>query len=178
MTRRAEGGAESRLYTLQAILPHRTRSALHRCITRHGISRLPNIEGNKPATKKFTQYPIRYVHLDMAMVRMEERKLFLFVSLNRVCTFAYAELCEEASQVVAAQFLRNLIAAAPYKIHTVLTDNGIQFTNRKRDQFAFAHIFDRVCQEYDINHRLTRINYPWTNGQVERMSRTLSKKPP
>jgi hypothetical protein len=37
----------------------------------------------------------------------------------------------------AAQFLRNLIAAVPYKIHTVLTDNGIQFINRERDIYAF-----------------------------------------
>jgi hypothetical protein len=55
----------------------------------------------------------------------------------------------------------------------VLTDNGIQFTNRKRDQYAFQHIFDRVCQESGIDHRLTKTNHPWTNGQVERMNRTL-----
>jgi hypothetical protein len=36
----------------------------------------------------------------------------------------------------------------PYRIHTVLTDNGIQFTNRARDRYAFAHIFDRVCDEH------------------------------
>ena len=75
--------------------------------------------------------------------------------------------------MVAAQFLRNLMAVVPYKIHTVLTDNGIQFTNRKRDIYAFQHIFDRVCQEYGIDHRLTKTNHPWTNGQVERMNRTL-----
>jgi transposase InsO family protein len=74
---------------------------------------------------------------------------------------------------LAAQFLRNLIATVPYTIHTVLTNNGIQFTNRKRDLCAFQHIFDRVCQESGIDHRLTKTNHPWTNGQVERMNRTL-----
>ena len=39
------------------------------------------------------------------------------------------ELHREAGKATAAQFLRNLIAAVPYAIHTVLTDNGIQFTN-------------------------------------------------
>ena len=67
------------------------------------------------------------------------------------------------------------MAAIPYKIHTVLTDNGIQFTNRKGDQYAFHPIFDRICQEYGIDHRLTKINHPWTNGQVERMNRTLKE---
>jgi transposase InsO family protein len=75
--------------------------------------------------------------------------------------------------MVAAQFLRNLIAAVPYKIHTVLTDNGIQFTNRSRERYAFRHIFERVCGEQGIEHRLTKVNHPWTNGQVERMNRTL-----
>src|SRR5687768_17143410 len=89
--------------------------------------------------------------------------------------FAYAELHAEAKKMVAAQFLRNLIATVPYKIHTVLTDNGIQFTNRKRDVYAFHHIFDRVCQANGTEHRLTKTNHPWTNGQVERMNRTLKE---
>jgi hypothetical protein len=36
-------------YALQATIPHLTRSSLHRCLQRHGISRLPDIEGDKPA---------------------------------------------------------------------------------------------------------------------------------
>jgi transposase InsO family protein len=63
----------------------------------------------------------------------------------------------------------------PDKIYTILTDNGIQFTNRQRDQYGFQHIFARVCQEHGIQHRLTETNHPWTNGQVERMNRTLKE---
>jgi transposase InsO family protein len=163
------------LYALQATLPHLTRSALHRCLQRHGISRLPAMAGDKPGKKKFQAYPIGYFHIDIAEVRTEEGKLSLFVAIDRACKFAYAELHADANKLVAAQFLRNLLAAIPYKIHTVLTDNGIQFTNRKRDIYAFHHIFDRVCQEYGIDHRLTKTNHPWTNGQVERMNRTLKE---
>jgi hypothetical protein len=163
------------LYALQATIPHLTRSALHRCLKRHGINRLPTIEGDKPAKKNFKQYPIGYFHIDMAEVRTEEGKLRLFVAIDRTSKFAYAELHMDAHKTIAAQFLRNLIAAVPYKIHTVLTDNGIQFTNRKRDQYAFQHIFARVCQEFGIDHRLTKTNHPWTNGQVERMNRTIKE---
>ena len=35
------------LYALQATLPNLTRSSLHRCLKRHGISRLPEIAGDK-----------------------------------------------------------------------------------------------------------------------------------
>jgi transposase InsO family protein len=163
------------LYALQATLPHLTRSALHRCLQRHGISRLPDMAHDKPGKKKFKAYPIGYFHIDIAEVRTEEGKLSLCVAIDRACKFAYAELHADANKLVAAQFLRNLLAAMPYKIHTVLTDNGIQFTNRQRDIYAFHHIFDRVCHEYGIDHRLTKTNHPWTNGQVERMNRTLKE---
>ena len=39
------------------------------------------------------------------------------------------------------------------------------------------HRFDRACLKHRIEHRFTKPNHPWTNGQVERMNRTL-KKPP
>ncbi len=39
------------LYSLQATIPHLTRSSLHRCLQRHGISRLPEVTGDKPNKK-------------------------------------------------------------------------------------------------------------------------------
>ena len=35
------------LYALQPSIPQLTRSALHRCLQRHGISRLPDVEGER-----------------------------------------------------------------------------------------------------------------------------------
>lgn len=163
------------LYALQATIPHLTRSSLHRCLQRHGISQLPDIEGDKPSRKTFKSYPIGYFHLDIAEVRTEEGKLYLFVAIDRTSKFAYAELLHTYGKMDAAQFLRNLIKIVPYKIHTILTDNGIQFTNRAIDRYAGVHIFDRVCRENGIEHRLTKISHPWTNGQVERMNRTLKE---
>ena len=45
------------LYALQATIPHLTRSSLHRCLQRHGISRLPEVTGDKEPKKKFKTYP-------------------------------------------------------------------------------------------------------------------------
>lgn len=88
---------------------------------------------------------------------------------------AYAELHECAKRATAAEFLRSVVAAFLYQLHTVLTDNGIQFTHRKRDRHAFRHLFDRVCAEHKIKHRLAKVGHPWTNGQIERMNRTLKE---
>ena len=157
------------LYGLQPTIPHLTRSSLHRCLERHGISRLPEIEGDKPEKKRFATYPLGYFHIDIAEVSTEEGKLRLFVAIDRTSKFAFVRLVESAGKMEAAQFLRELIEAVPYRIHTVLTDNGVQFTL----------------------HRLTKVNHPLgdlmvavpagtdrgrcprTNGQVERINRTI-----
>jgi len=161
------------LYGLQPTIPHLTRSSLHRCLERHGISRLPETEGDKPQKKRFASYPLGYFHIDLAEVSTEEGKLRLFVATDRTSKFAFARLVGSAGKMEAAQFLRGLIAAVPYRIHTVLTDNGVRFTPRKQDVWDSRHIFDRVCGQHGIEHRLTKVNHPWTNGQVERMNRTL-----
>jgi transposase InsO family protein len=161
------------LYALQPTIPHLTRSALHRCLQRHGISRLPEVDGDRPGKKRFASYPIGYFHIDIAEVSTEEGKLRLFVAIDRTSKFAFARLVESAGKMEAARFLRELVEAVPYRIHTVLTDNGVQFTPRKQDVWDGRHIFDRVCDEHGIEHRLTKVNHPWTNGQVERMNRTL-----
>jgi transposase-like protein len=160
---------------LQATIPHLSRSALHRCYQRHGISRLPDVSSDKSTKKKFRKYPIGYFHIDSAEVRTEEGRLYLFVAVDRTSKFAYVELHERQTKMIAAAFLRNLIAAVPCKIHTILTDSGIRFTNRRQDRYAFTHVFDRVCDENTIKHRLTQVKHPWTNGQVERMNRTIKE---
>ena len=52
------------LWSLQATIPHLTRSSPHRCLQRHGISRLPEADGDRPAKKTFKPYTIGFFHLD------------------------------------------------------------------------------------------------------------------
>ena len=60
------------LYALQPTIPSLTRSSLHRCLQRHGLGRLPEVDGDKPQRKRFKAYPLGYVHVDIAEVRTEE----------------------------------------------------------------------------------------------------------
>ena len=175
------------LYALQATIPQLTRSSLHRCLQRHGISRLPEVEGDKTTKTRFKSYPIGYFHIDIAEVRTAEGKLYLFVAIDRTSKFAFVQLHRKATTRVAGDFLRALIKAVPYKVHTVLTDNGIHFTDpaggawtptELKDKMARgepfrAHSFEYACACNDIDHRLTKPRHPWTNGQVERMNRTI-----
>ena len=62
-----------RRHALQPTSARLTRSSLHRCLQRHGISPLPEVEGDKPK-QKFKRYPIGYFHIDIAEVRTAEGK--------------------------------------------------------------------------------------------------------
>ena len=168
-------------------IPHLTPSSLHRCLQRHGISRLPDVEGEASAKCRFESYPIGFPHIDLAEVRTAEGRLYMFVAIDRTSRFAFVALHRHAKQRTAGDVLRHLAHAVPYKIHTVLTDNGIHFTTPgaggaaasliaealDRDEPFWAHAFEYACGQLGIEHRLTRPKHPWTNGQVKRMNRTI-----
>jgi transposase InsO family protein len=123
----------------------------------------------------------------LAEVRTAEGRLYMLVAIDRTSEFAFVELHREAKQRTAGEFLRHLAQAVPYTIHTVLTDNGIHFTTPgaggsaapliaealARGEPIWAHAFGYACAQLSIEHRLTKPKHPWTNGQVERMNRTI-----
>ena len=75
----------------------------------------------------------------------------MFVAVDRTSKYAYVELHEKATREVATQFLEKLIEKVPFTIHTVLTDNGGQFTNPRNPKVQKEIIdqIDQIDQETD-----------------------------
>lgn len=110
----------------------------------------------------------------------------MFVAIDRTSKFAFVELHEKATTARIERVPAAADRSRPYRIHTVLTDNGIQFTTPGAGGSAVplireaiangelfrAHAFEYACARNDIEHRTTKARHPWTNGQVERMNRT------
>ena len=164
------------LYALQPTIPHLTRSSSHRCLQRHGISRVPEMEGDTPKKQRFKRDPTGFLHIDIAELGAAEGKLYLFVAIDRTSKFAVAQLVEKADRKTAWEFLELLLETLPYQLHTILTDNGIQFAEQPRNRntnISRPMRFDMICEANGIEHRRTKPNHPWTNGQVERMNRTI-----
>ena len=57
---------------LRGRIPALSRSALHRCLQRHGISRLPSRSDRAPKRGRFADTPIGYLHIDSCEVRAED----------------------------------------------------------------------------------------------------------
>jgi transposase InsO family protein len=125
--------------------------------------------------------------IDIAEVRTARGKLHLLVAIDQTSKFPFVELHEKMARRTAGDYLRRLVAAVPYKVHTLLTDNGAHFTTPgnttsaapdikaalEAAELVWAHALEYACAQNDIDHRLTKPKHPWTNGQVERMSRTI-----
>ena len=126
------------LYALQATIPLLSRSALPRCFQRRGISRLPHW---LPA-RRFCR------SADRGRAPVAPKCLMrIFVAIDRTSKVVFAELHPRAKRVVAAEFLRRVLDKLPYKAHTVLTDNGVQFMPQAHQLLLGGHSFDRICRE-------------------------------
>ena len=76
---------------------------------------------------------------------------------------------EEHTPENSVRFLLMVIKAFPFKIKTIQTDNGTEFTYSK--EYARTHPFDIFCKKVGIEHKLIRPRTPWHNGKVERSHR-------
>ena len=110
---------------LRETIPALSRSALHRCLARHGISRLPRSEEKASQRKRFAETTIGYVHIDVCELRLAHGKPFMFLAIGRVSKFTLVAFLDANTKMNGAAFLREVVAAFPYAIHTVLTDGVV-----------------------------------------------------
>ena len=173
--------------TREFITPAASRSGLDRCLRRHGLSNLkalrPTEDQASPApAKPFKTYAPGFVHVDVKYLPQmpdEDQRRYLFAAIDRATRWVYVELLDDKSAASASAFLARLIAAAPFTITKLLTDNGKEFTDRfcatgEREPTG-RHAFDQVCTAHAIEHRLIAPRRPQTNGMVERFNGRIAE---
>ncbi|WP_410177135.1 IS481 family transposase [Streptomyces fungicidicus] len=165
-----------------AVLPVPSRMTVYRILVRHGLVE-PGVRRRKRSDYKRWQRdrPMQLWQMDIVggvmlvdpvTGELTEAKVVTGVDdHSRYCVIA--SVVERATgRAVCSAFARALQRfGVPEE---VLTDNGKQFTDR------FGHggevLFDRICRENGIAHRLTQPASPTTTGKVERFHQTLRRE--
>ena len=93
---------------------------------------------------------------------------------SRFCVIAKAVMRATARPVCRAFVEAMRIYGMPEE---VLTDNGKVFTGRFHKPGVPAEVlFERICRENGITHRLTKIQSPTTTGKIERLHQSLQRE--
>ena len=159
--------------------PNVSRSGLDRCLRRHGVGNLRDLQAKaaRPKHSAFKAYEPGYIHIDVKYLPQmadETSRRYLFVAIDRATRWVFIRIFKAKTAANARRFLRDLERASPIRIRTVLTDNGKEFTDRlfglRKRAATGEHEFDKLCAELGIEHRLTPPKSPQTNGMVERFN--------
>ncbi len=110
--------------------PKLSRSGIHRCLQRHGLAaRL--IPEKAPAVTFQTDAPAGFVPIDVKYLPpLNRRRSYAYVVIDRATRFVDLEILPDRRAETAAGFLTRFLARFPLEVHTILTDNGSEFTDR------------------------------------------------
>ncbi|NUB11819.1 IS481 family transposase [Azospirillum brasilense] len=161
-------------FTVRHFLPHLNRDSIYRILKAEGLNRLPPRPSTMPAkpTKKFKTYDLGFLHVDIKHLPKlqtadgERRKRYLYVAIDRASRMVHLAVKDEENEACASAFLKEAVAAFPFAITHVLTDNGSCFT---------ADAFEKTCRDLGIAHRRTKPYTPKTNGMVERFNGRIGR---
>ncbi len=137
---------------------------------------------------KYVRIPFKrgeLVEIDVKFVpdKIEGKKYYQFTAIDCASRWRYLQAYENADNVSAISFLKELINAADFKIQAIKTDNGSCFTNRYTGYNKSTdplnprlHAFDVLCNELKIPHYLIDPGKPQQNAFVERSHREDQEK--
>ena len=160
--------------TLLVDYPTITRSAVYRLFVAENINQVP--QENKDKAKKFKQYQPGYLHIDVTYLpKFGGKSNYLFVAIDRCTRAMLYWVYEHKTAENTEDFMDKCLAFFPFYITHILTDNGLEFTNRllvskTGNKCEKPSKMDDKCVSNNILHRLTEPFTPQTNGMVERLN--------
>jgi AcrR family transcriptional regulator len=144
-------------YALRAFIPGLTRASLHRCLRRHGVSRLPPAGGRPGRPGEF--------ELHIQEFAAKPQPLRLVIGVERASKYIVARLTTAAAPAAASEFLQTLAQASPVGVRGVVTERPGPFT-------AIRGELTRACAALGLTHRAAEPC--WTLDQLARLDRTMS----
>ena len=168
----------------RCVNPSLSRSAIHRCLKRYGISGRQENDKVKRSYGEFEETTCGFIHMDVKYLpKIKGVRQYVYAAIDRITRYVYVEVHEKLNARTAADFTERFLNDFLHKVHTILTDNGGEWTDRFSDSKkgkapgkpSGYHLLDRVCKAHHIKHKLTRPYKPQTNGMIERFNRRLNE---
>lgn len=104
------------------------------------------------------------------VLKRDGKHLYQWTAIDECTRYRFVYGFEEHTPENTVKFFKMLQKAFPFKIQTVQTDNGTEFTYKYISDDTECP-FDAVLRNAGIEHKLIPPRTPWHNGKVERSHR-------
>lgn len=138
----------------------------------------------KKKSREFRKYPelkepgekvqidvkeVPYNCLRGAVLR-DGKHLYQWTAIDECTRIRFVYGFDEHTPENSVKFLKMLVKVFPFKIKTIQTDNGVEFTYKYISDNKICP-FDKALKQLGIHHKLIPARTPWHNGKVERSHR-------
>ena len=138
----------------------------------------------KKKSREFRKYPeleepgekvqidvkeVPYNCLRGAVLR-DRKHLYQWTAIDECSRIRFVYGFDEHTPENSVKFLKMLVKVFPFKIKTIQTDNGVEFTYKYISDDKICP-FDKALKQLGIHHKLIPARTPWHNGKVERSHR-------
>ena len=163
----------------------RTIQGLYYAMRRMGIyKKTPSKKKEKqPSEWKSGTYPGEKVQVDVKYVPREclteELKekgemYYQYTGIDEYTRIRYTWFTNEHNTYASSEFVKRMVRYFPFKIETIQTDNGTEFTNRLNWSQAIIEkktLFESTLENLGIKYKTIKPHTPKENGRVERSHR-------
>lgn len=146
---------------LRDSIPRLTRSNLHRCLSRHGLSRLPKPDDATARRRRRAAGSTGCVHLHLRVLPLADGRRSVALAIDHVSKFIHVAVHAGPRPPAGREVLRTLVQAFPSAIHTIVTETPMPIA--------------RACAEHGVAHRQDGRTLPWPARQAERLDRTIEE---
>ena len=159
---------------------HLPRSTIGHILKRENLIPPKRLKHRKKHLKRYQEpNPGDKVQADVKYVpyRVKAQQHYQYTAIDDCTRWRFAKIYYDLSVNNTEEFLKELIRAAPFKIKTIQTDNGIEFTYKFvsdpkcMDKEPKEHPLDTLCKKHNIHHKLIPLGQCEINGKVERSHR-------
>lgn len=146
--------------------------AIYRSLKRQNLK---TPKRKKPRKKKPSppSFPLGYLQVDT--MHIEKGGPYQYSALCTVSRLAFCWVYPELSVANSIHFLFLCFKFFPFRITTIHTDGGAEFTYIAHQIPNTNHLFTRAIEAAQKVHEIS-VGKPWRNGRVERFHRTIQNE--